>query len=150
MAVKGIAVTGLKEIDDVLRGLPLQLEHRVLQAGFADAAKLIVNKAKLLAPEGPTGGLVDSIGVVKPGFTAAEGIGEVHVGPRRGKFKGHHAHLVETGTVKRNKTGPNRGTMPAHPFMGPAFEQTNTAVLETVRLSIGRKLYAFMRRTIKK
>lgn len=151
MAIRGIAITGIKELDDVLTQLPLQVEHRVLQQAHMDAAKVLVDKAKLLAPEGPTGGTVDSIGTEKPSFNASDGIGQVHVGPRRGRFKGQHAHLIEFGTKsRRTKSGANRGVMPKHPFMEPAFEATSGEVLERVRVSIARKILVFMRRTLKK
>ena len=151
MAIKpGYYVTGVKEIDAVLRGLPQQLQHKIVQQGNANAAKLLVDQAKLLAPEGPTGGLVDSIGVIKPSFSAADGVGEVHVGPRRGRFKGQKGHLVEFGTKRRDKKGPNRGVMPKHPFMEPAFNRTKDRVLDNITTGIGKKLFAFMKRTIKK
>lgn len=143
-------LTGVKEIDAVLAGLPLQVDHKVLQAGNFEAAKLVVEAAKGLAPEGPTGNLVDSIGTVKPSFSASEFIGETHTGPRRGRFKGYAGHLVHDGTKKRNYKGANRGTMPKNPFMEKAFERTKDRVEAIITQSIGKKLYAFMRRTIKK
>src|SRR5688572_19313902 len=64
MTVK-FRTTGHEAIDRVLRGLPLQLHDRVLQQAHTAAAKPLVDKEKLTAPEGPTGNLVDSIGIVK-------------------------------------------------------------------------------------
>lgn len=146
-----ISVTGVKEIDAVLTGLPLQLNHSVMQSAHADAAKPLVEKAKLLAPEGINGYLVDSIGTVKPGLKRANEVGEVLTGPRRGKYKGHAGHLVERGTKQRKTSkGWNRGIMPKHPFMEPAFEATKDQVLGRINESIGKKLFAFMSRTIKK
>lgn len=142
-------MTGVKELDAVLSGLGLQLEHKVIQQGNAEAAKALVNAGKLLAPEGPTGNLVDSIGVVKPNIRASDTIGEVHVGPRRGRFKGYAGHLVEFGTGKRNYKGANRGVMPKTPFMEPAFNKTKDEILANITVSIGKKLYAFMKRTLK-
>lgn len=145
-----LSITGLKEIDDVLKGLPLQLSHKVLQAAHTDAAKPMVEREKLIAPEGPTGKLIDSIGVVKPPFAKSTTIGEVIIGPRRGRFGGNVGHLVEFGTRKRQiKSGANRGRMPKKPFAEPAFIQTNEQVLSRIQLSLGKKLYAFMKKTIK-
>jgi hypothetical protein len=149
MAKVYVNMTGQKEIDALLRGMPLLLEHRVIQQGNADAAKSLVNVAKLLAPEGPTGNLVDSIGVVKPNIRAVDTIGEVHVGPRRGRFKGYAGHLVEFGTGRRNYKGANRGVMPKKPFMEPAFQRTKDEVIGNITTGIAKKLYAFMRRTVK-
>jgi len=146
-----LQMTGVKEIDDVLKGLPLQINHRILQAANADAAKVLVNAEKLSAPEGPTGHLIDSIGVVKPSLSRTDELGVVIVGPRRGRFKGNAGHLVEFGTKQRSlkSNGANRGVMPAKPFARPSFERTKGQILGQITESIGKKLYAFMRRTIK-
>lgn len=146
-----VKLTGFKEIDNVLKGMPAQLSHKVLQAANMAAAKPLIEAEKLGAPEGPTGNLVDSIGAVKTSISRAQSLGEIQVGPRRGgRFKGHAGHLVEYGTKSRtNKRGANRGTMPAKPFALPAFEKTKNIVLGMINTEIGRKLYAFMKRTIK-
>lgn len=146
----GYYLTGIKEIDSILIGLPLQVDHKVLQAANYEAAKLVVNAAKGLAPEGPTGNLVDSIGTIKPSFSASEFIGETHTGPRRGRFKGYAGHFPEYGTKKRNYRGANRGVMPIDKYMEPAFEKTKNPVQLIITESIGKKLYAFMRRIIRK
>lgn len=146
-----VKLTGFKEIDNVLKGMPAQLSHKVLQAANMAAAKPLIEAEKLGAPEGPTGNLVDSIGAVKTSVSRAKSIGEIQVGPRRsGRFKGHAGHLVEYGTKRRtNRNGANRGAMPARPFALPAFEKTKNIVLGMINTEIGRKLYAFMKRTIK-
>lgn len=146
-----IRLTGYEDIDRVLRGLPLQVNHKVLQAAHADALKPNIEKAKLLAPEGPTGGLIDSIGVTKTGIARSNELGEVMGGPRRGRrYKGHAGHLVEYGTkARKTRKGANRGAMRAKPFMLPAWEATKNMVLSKINESIGKKLHAFMKRTIK-
>lgn len=145
-----IKVTGVKEIDKVLKGLPLQLNNKILQSAHFQAVKPLIEKAKLLAPEGPTGNLVDSIGAVRQPLRKATALGEVNVGPRRGRYKGHHAHLIEYGTrPRRNKAGANRGRVKADPFMEPAVEQTKDKVLSLVNVSIGKVLNSFMKRTLK-
>ena len=141
-----LTVTGAKEVDDVLRGLPQQLNHRVMQAAHADASKPLIQTAKNLAPVGATGNLRNFIRVNKPTFKRAGVVGEIFIGPRRGKYKGHAAHLIEYG--KRNRGGKGR-TAP-RPFMEPAFNMTKGRVLGGINDSIGRKLYSFMKRTIKK
>ena len=148
-----IRLTGAKEIDQVLRGLPLQLTDKVLQNSFSDAAKPLVEAAKSLAPKGITGNLVESIGVTKePAKTLVNrAVGQIQVGPRRkGKYKGFAGHLMEYGTtIRETKKGANRGMVTPHKFMGPAFDQTNGQVESKINDSIGRKLSAFMKRTIK-
>lgn len=145
-----IQLTGVKEIDSVLKGLPDQINHRVLQAAHADAAKPLVDRAKTLAPNGRTFNLEKSIGVVKSSFSRAESLGEITIGPRRGSYKGNVAHLLEYGTRGRyTKSGAYRGKVTAKPFMAPAWEATKETVLGRIVDSISTKLFAFMKRTIK-
>jgi hypothetical protein len=149
-------VTGAKEIDAVLKKMPKLLTHKVLQTAHAAAGKHTVNAAKLLAPEGPTGRLIDSIGVVKASIGRANSLGEISLGPRRGRYKGFAAHLVEYGTRRRKllgrgkyKRGTNRGIMPRRPFMEPAWNRTQGIVKGSINDEVGRVLYNFMRKTIK-
>jgi hypothetical protein len=151
-----VRVTGVKEIDRVLKLMPKQLTHKVLQTAHAAAGKHTVNAAKLLAPEGPTGRLIDSIGVVKSPIGRANSLGEIYIGPRRGRYKGFAAHLVEYGTVNRRlkgwgkyRRGTKRGRMPARPFMDPAWNRTKGRVIGSINQEVGRVLINFMRRTIK-
>ena len=141
-----ISVTGIKEIDAVLKGMPLILQDRVLKTAHADAAKPLVQAASALAPLGKTGNLKKSIGVERISIKKVDAIGLVQVGPlRKGGRKGFHGHLIEYG--KTNRDGSR--TKP-QPFMGPAFDQTQRIVEAGIAQSIGTKLYQFMNRTIKK
>lgn len=144
-----ISVTGVEDIDAVLRGLPAQLNHRVLQAAHADAATPMVNRMHLLAPVGETGKTADSIGIIKTPFAKAAVIGEITVGPRRGRFGGSKAHFSEFGTVPRFYRGASRGQMRIRKFVEPAFNQTNQTVLNRIAVSLGTKTYQFMKRTIR-
>jgi HK97 gp10 family phage protein len=145
-----ITITGVKEIDRVLRNLPKELSHQIVGAANMAAAKPLVIKEKLLAPEGPTGNLVDSIGAVKTPMKKANSVGEVVVGPRRnGGHKGFAGHLVEYGTKRRQtKKGANRGIMPKDPFAEPAFEQTKDAVEQSIRVQLGKKLISRMKKEL--
>jgi HK97 gp10 family phage protein len=147
-----ISITGVKEIDKVLRELPKQMTHQILGAAHAAAAKPLIEKEKLLAPEGPTGNLVDSIGVSKTNIKRANRLGEVRVGPRKkGGFKGFAGHLVEFGTrVRRTRKGANRGKMKPKPFARPAFQQTKKIVEDGIAKQIGRVMVRTMRRYLKK
>lgn len=144
MSVK-ISVTGLKEIDDVLKGLPLQLQDRVLKTAHADAAKVGVEAAKQLAPKGKTMNLVNSIGIERVSMKRTNEVGLVQYGPRkRGGFKGFHGHFIEFGKTNRDgtKTQPD-------PFMEPSFNQTKQQIEGRIAESVGKKLSAFMKRTVK-
>ena len=146
-----ISVTGVAEIDKVLKELPKQMTHTILGAAHAAAAKPLVTKAKLLAPEGPTGNLVDSIGVSKTNIKKADKLGEVRVGPRKkGGYKGFAGHLVEYGTRKRRtRKGVNRGLMKPKPFMKPAHQQTKNEVEKGIAVNIGKVMVRTMRRYLK-
>lgn len=142
-------IQGFKEIRAVLDGLPKELNHKLLQSVHAEAAIPLVNKAHLLAPV-DEGILADSIGVDKPNIKKVNEIGLIMVGPRRGKFKAYHAHLVEYGTVERyNKSGASRGVMPKKPFMEPAYESEKGTLFNRIDQILGAKITAFMRRKIK-
>lgn len=143
-------LTGEKEIDQVLQGLKVQYSHRILQAAHAEAAKPMVSRIKELAPK-RSGKTQESIGVVKPTLRNANEIGQVIVGPRRGKFGGRVAHLHEFGTRPRfNKVGAYRGYVARKPFVEPGFEQTNKQVIDRIQVALAQKTYSFMKRAIKK
>jgi HK97 gp10 family phage protein len=152
-----IKVTGLKELDAVFNEMPKSMTHKVLGTAGANAAKPLVEKAKLLAPEGPTGNLVDSIGVEKESFAKATEVGKVVAGPRRTRrYRGYAAHLVEKGTRQRYLTGrgkyrrgTNRGVMPAKPFMEPAYQATRQQIVGLYSTEVGKVLLRTMRRYIK-
>lgn len=146
-------VTGVKEIDAVLKGLPAQLSDKVIQTANLYAAKPLIEKAKLTAPEGPTGNLVDSIGAVKERASTfgKREVGQIVVGPRRkGSYKGFAGHLVEYGTKDRtNKRGANRGKVTGIHFMEKSFDATNDQILSRFNEGTGKALSSFMRRTIR-
>lgn len=146
-----ISVTGVAEIDKVLKELPKQMTHTILGAAHAAAAKPLVEKAKLLAPEGPTGNLVDSIGTVKTNIKKADKLGETKTGPQRsGRKKGFAGHLVEYGTRKRRtRKGANRGYMRPKPFMRPAFNQTKGIIERQIGSEIGKVMVRTMRRYLR-
>lgn len=148
-----IRTTGIKQIDDVLEGLPDVLTDKVLQNANIYAAKPLIEKAKLLAPEGPTGNLVDSIGALKASGSTLDSraLGQIQVGPRRrGGYKGFAGHLVEYGTkMRKNKAGANRGKMTPNPFMEKAFDATKDEILHRFNDGTGKALASFMRKTIK-
>lgn len=144
MSVK-ISVTGVKEIDAVLRGMPLLLSDKVLSQAHSDAAFPLVAAAHYLAPVGKTGNLAESIGVVKAGIKRGGNIGQVEVGPRRGgAYRGYHGHLIEFGKTNRDGTR----TQPK-PFMAPAFERTKFEVEGGIAKFLSVRLNQFMKRTLK-
>lgn len=154
----GVVVTGIEEFDRMLRNMTPELNHRILGAANAHAAKPLIAAAKALAPQGRTGNLKKSIGAAKITQKMANEIGTVHVGPRRKNGnKGHHGHLVEFGAGPRKPGGwyakwPNAHPtmMPKSPFMRPAFERTKNLLDQDRTLFIAMKLKDFMKRTLGK
>ncbi len=144
MSVK-ISVTGLKEIDDVIKGLPSQVQDRVLKTAHADAAKIGVEAAKALVPV-KSGNLKNSIGIERVSMKRTNEVGLVQYGPRRRNGnKGFHGHLIEYGKTNRDGTE----TQPK-PFMEPSFIQAKSQIETNIATSLGKKLSGYMQRTIKK
>lgn len=145
-----IRYTGYKEIDNVLKHLPDAVQDSVVGSANMRAAKVSVEKEKLLAPEGPTGNLVDSIGAVRRG-KKGNVIGEVWVGPRRkGRYKGFAGHLVEFGTRKRRtKKGANRGVMPMKKYAKPAWEATKGSMEGIIKTELSKSVVRTMKKYLK-
>jgi hypothetical protein len=148
-----IKMTGFVEIDRIIKQLPAQLNHTLIQQINTRALKPYVTAAYFAAPL-LSGRTAKSIGVTKPGIKRAGSIGLVIAGPRRGRFGGNVAHFSEFGTgdrSSRSKTGhaADRGRMPRKPFLEPAWNRTKDQVMENVRVATGQVVYNFMKRTIK-
>lgn len=144
-----IEVKGYDDLNRMMQEWPKLYQHRTMQAVHFQAAKPLVEKEKEFAPR-RTGKLASSHGITKPAFTKAAAIGEVHVGPRRGRFGGAHAHFFEFGTKPRNFKGANRGTIGKRPYIEPAFNQTKDKVVEVDRTVLAQKTLAFMKRFVKR
>ena len=142
-----VQLIGAREIDKMLKELPKALSDNALATAHMAAAKPLVEREKLLAPEGPTGNLVDSIGAMRAPRKSARAAGLVKVGPRRGgRYKGFAGHLVEYGTKKRDKNGPNRGVMPKKPFAKPAFNQTKQQVQQLIATNLSKTVLKVMKK----
>jgi HK97 gp10 family phage protein len=147
-----LRITGIRELDNALRAMPAALTHRELGKAHFQAAKVLVEKEKQLAPRGKTGNLVNSIGTEKLPISKASALGAVRTGPRRGgNYKGFAGHLVEFGTKRRRtRRGANRGIMPAIPFVRPAFKSTEGQVNSSIVGFILSTLEKTVRRNLKK
>ncbi len=127
-----LSFTGLKEIDEILRGLPNEVNHRIMGAAHADAAKPLIEVAQSKI-KNKTGNLKKSIGPEKISIQKSNSIGAVVVGPRRRRgYRGFHGHLVEYG---HRKGGWNKKrNVPDYPFMQPAFDQTKDKIVQQVQI----------------
>lgn len=143
-----LKVVGAREIDRILKELPKALSDSAIASANMAAAKPLVEREKLLAPEGPTGNLVDSIGAERAPKKSARVAGLVKVGPRRrGRYKGFAGHLVEFGTKRRETdSGANRGVMPKKPFAKPAFNMTKSTVERLIETSLSKSVVKVMKK----
>lgn len=128
---KNLQFKGAAELRDILEALPGRLGTKKVGEILRLAEKPLVAAAKARAPRG-NGDLIKSIGGI-----AGRGAGrgeQRYVGPRRGGVnKGYAGHLVEYGTgPRKQKDGTSTGSMPAHPFMRPAYEQTKAQIVQII------------------
>ena len=141
---KGFEMKGVNEIEKVLAGLPGKFGEQTVLKTLRKSAKPLIQEAKRRAPK-DDGDLQKSIGTIS-GRGGGKGK-QIYVGPKRGgNFKGYHAHLVEYGTAMRKLAKPtlvkiggkmvtitHTGSMPAQPFMRPAYDTKIDEVQEVIR-----------------
>lgn len=145
-----IKITGIDEIDKVLRGLPSQVNHQIMSNAHADSAKPLIALAKVLVRK-KTGNLADSIGVKRTNLKRTGLVGLVQVGPLRGGGKkGYNAHLIEYGHRIVTRFGKTVGFSRKFPFMEPAFNSTKGQIESNIADNVGKRLLQYMKRIIKK
>ena len=116
MAPRQIKVHGLKDIEKVLRQLPLKARQRVVMNGLRAGARLIAKDAKARVPV-RTGALRDSITVATVRKSKRSARRQVLIGFK--KPVSRRAHLTEFGTKFQ----------PAEPFMRPALDSQGPAAI---------------------
>lgn len=135
MAGSGFKFQGIENVDIVFDALGNRLGARVMDAILKKAAQPMVKEAKRLAPKGKTR---SSIGFIS-GRRDKRGR-FVLMGPRKSKG-GRLGQLFEYGTGPRTrKNGGTTGSMPARPFMRPAFDTQNAAVVASVKKQVAELL----------
>lgn len=138
---KKFEITGLKEIDEVLKGLPEKMTKQVLTGAYRKAAKPLLEEMQRLVPQ-YEGDLQDSLGMVAARTKDLEKAA-VYVGPRNrpaNKYVGWRSHFAEFGTINH----------PAQPFIRPAFDAKISEVKDSIKLDVAEVLLRTMKRTIKK
>lgn len=128
---KNLRFEGAAGLRDILDALPGKLGRQKVGEILRKAEKPLIAAAKAKAPKG-NGDLIKSIGGI-----AGRGGGrgeQRYVGPRRGGAnKGYAGHLVEYGTgPRKQKDGTNTGSMPAQPYMRPAYEETKDQIVQII------------------
>lgn len=120
-----IELTGMEELEKVLRQMPDGLAERDLASALRKGANVVRDEAQKNAPV-DDGDLKDSIKVRKQ--KSGKGEAAVIVAPT--KPAGFHAHFIEFGTVKQ----------PAQPFLRPAFDSKQNEALEVIITSLAKKV----------
>lgn len=123
-------IEGLEQLISKLNSLPDKLEKKVVRTAVRKGAILIRNKAREKAPIG-TGTLKKSIKIRSN--RAGNGVVSFKIGPTNDKKKGtdiFYGRFQEFGTSK----------MPAHPYMRPAYDESESEVLDAVINEIKSKL----------
>lgn len=123
-------IEGLEQLISKLNSLPDKLEKKVVRTAVRKGAILIRNKAREKAPTG-TGTLKKSIKIRSN--RAGNGVVSFKIGPTNDKKKGtdiFYGRFQEFGTSK----------MPAHPYMRPAYDESESEVLDAVINEIKSKL----------
>ena len=115
---KNLQFKGLSELRDILEALPGKLGTKKVGEILRKAEKPLIAAAKARAPKG-NGDLIKSIG---------------GIAGRGGENKGYAGHLVEYGTGPRTqKDGTSTGSMPAQPYMRPAYEETKEQIAQIIQ-----------------
>jgi HK97 gp10 family phage protein len=168
---KGIELkwSGLKEVDDILKNLPKQVQRKILLAGQREVLKPVAKdlETALSSVAGTvTGNLKKSIGIkaLRGGkeYNAASLAG-VRFGNR---YKGFHGRFIEEGTKERKprkakmlkfkgKDGQDvfvksAAPMKRQPFMRPTIERNLPKIEKEYPEALLKAMAKYMKRTIKK
>ena len=140
-----VKIEGLKELQEAMNQLPLEIQKRPLRSAVSAGAKVIMDEAIRGAPQGETGNLRKAIYRYRSRSQSRTGQETFLVGVRKGKKEyvdsarnrrfgrvgkkytvegeAFYWRFVEFGTSK----------MPARPFLRPAFESKKNQAVETIR-----------------
>lgn len=147
-----MTLTGARELEAALRELPKRIGKAAIKRALMKAAAPIEADAKVGAAATKPGLGERGISIStrlsrrqKRGRRVDKNTQEVFIGAhsaRRGL-----AHLIEFGTgPRRHKSGKSTGSMPARPFMRPAWERGKHQAL----LTIGDELWVEVEKAAKR
>lgn len=150
MAQRDEAITGGRELDDLLQTLPAKMERNILRAALRAGAAVVLDEVKQRIPE-RTGQLRASARI-----TTRYRQGTVTASVKVGNFVAWYAHLVEFGTRPHRITPENpRGFLSingsevrsanhpgsrAQPFMRPAADASLQTAIDAVTRRIRERL----------
>ena len=140
-----VKIDGLKELQQALSQLPLEIQKNPLRSAVSAGAKVILDEAIRRAPQGETGNLRKALYRYRSRSQSGRGQETFLVGVRKGKKnyvdsaknrrlnrvgkkytvegEAYYWRFIEFGTSK----------MPARPFLRPAFESKKNQAVETIK-----------------
>ena len=135
-------MTGGKEIQKVLKEMPVRLQRKALVHAFRQGANLVKDSAKNKAPS--------------PNFarsiTVARGSGRTRPTKNTVVFialkkpYSRLAHLFEFGTVERHHlSGKSTGRIIAQPFLRPAFDEKSAAATKKIAEVLKENIYLIVK-----
>lgn len=140
-------VTGSEALARRLAAIPDAVLDALRPALTRSVAEIAADARALAEGARRSGALVESIAETAPGETtpafASEG-GRRTAGPTEafvtaGDPDARHGHLVEFGTAERHhKDGTSTGTMPAEPFLLPAWRLNRTRAERRINRAISQ------------
>lgn len=140
-------VTGSEALARRLAAIPDDILDALRPALTRSVAEIAADARALAEASRRSGALVESIAETAPGETtpafASDG-GQRTAGPTEafvtaGSPEARHGHLVEFGTGERqHKDGTSTGTMPAAPFLLPAWRLNRARVERRIKRAISQ------------
>ena len=132
-------VTGAAQLERRMRKLSAAAQHRVLREAVEAGSEPIVRSAKGRAPSADIAEGVRLINVLRKARAVV-----AEIGLPGGRRKWFHGLFIELGTGPRvqKATGRRTGSMPARPFLRPAFnaerKNAQNAFWRVLKMSIER------------
>lgn len=135
-------LTGGKEIQKVLKEMPVRMQRRALVHAFRQGANLVKGAAKNKAPNEN----------FAKAITVARGSGRTRPTKNTVVFLAlkkpysRLAHLFEFGTVERfQKSGRATGRIIAQPFLRPALDEKGQQATETIARVLKENIYLIIK-----
>jgi len=143
----GLSITleGAAALEKKLNLLDAKVSRKIVSRALRAGAKVILDKAKQLAPRGKSGKLYKSL-KVRAG-KRKKGVIRFVVQTKDGDFKGEtfYGAFIEFGhKAGSRKLGNSRKSIPAKPYLGPAFDSKKDEALDIMLGVIRHELLAIV------
>lgn len=136
-----VNVRGVREVQRKLRDLGKAAGLQAIEAGLREAAGPIIQGAKSRAPDAVVREGIQIVNLERDGSGM-----HVEVGLPGGRHPWFYGLFIEKGTGPRfHKSGKFTGSMPASPFLRPAFDARKKQARDAYYAEIRRRLEAVAR-----